>query len=168
MADRNHPSHPPLYFSADDGATTTTTTTLTTAREEKDAPPPSLQTLPPEILHACLSRYADWGDLARLACVQTRWRDIVDDAATFGGWDAAWELAMCLLHGDDGHDGGVGGDETCQSSRRGAKEAKMISRRMRGKVNRDTAEGADEGAPEHEDDEPTDGIRRSNRTRGGG
>jgi hypothetical protein len=108
MANRN-PALPPLYFSTDDEATTNT-------REEQDAPP-SLQKLPPELLHACLSRYADWGDLARLACVQSKWKDIVDDAATFGGRDAAWELSMCLLHGDDKHDGRIQGGEADQRRR---------------------------------------------------
>jgi hypothetical protein len=105
MATRT-PTLPPLYFSSNDGATP----------REGEAPP-SLQTLPPELLHACLARYADWGDLARLACVQSKWKDIVDDAATFGGRDAAWELSMCLLHGDNKHDGRMQGGEVKQRRR---------------------------------------------------
>ena len=58
--------------------------------------PPSLQTLPPELLH-CLAEYSDWGDVAKLACVQRGWKNIVDDAATYGGRDAMWELSMCLF-----------------------------------------------------------------------
>ena len=96
MAIRN-PALPPLYFSSNDGAT---------AEEEHGSP--SLQNFPPELLHACLARYADWGDLARLACVQSKWKDIVDDAAMFGGRDATWELSMCLLHGDDARRGNRG------------------------------------------------------------
>lgn len=93
------PTLPALYFSNDEPAQGGATEG---AAEE---PAPSLQTLPPELLHTCLAKYADWGDLARLACVQSKWKNAVDDAAQFGGRDATWELSMCLLHGDDKHDG---------------------------------------------------------------
>ena len=98
------PALPPLYFSPPNEGEAT----ATAAEEERAAPPSSLllSILPPELLHSCLARYADWGDLARLACVQSKWRDVVDDAATFGGRDATWELSMCLLHGDDGRGNG--------------------------------------------------------------
>jgi hypothetical protein len=59
----------------------------------------SLQTLPPELLHRCLTQYADWGDLAKLACVKKGWKNLIDDAADFGGRNATWELSMCLLNG---------------------------------------------------------------------
>jgi TPR repeat protein len=61
----------------------------------------SLETLPPELLHRCLTQYADWGDLARLACVKKGWKNLLADAANFGGRDATWELSMCLLNGSD-------------------------------------------------------------------
>lgn len=57
----------------------------------------SLQTLPPELLHRCITQFADWGDLAKLACVQKSWKNLVGDAAEFGGRDAKWELSMLLL-----------------------------------------------------------------------
>ena len=57
----------------------------------------SLQTLPPELLHRCIAQFADWGDLAKLACVQKSWKNLVGDAAEFGGRDAKWELSMLLL-----------------------------------------------------------------------
>ncbi len=84
------PDLPALYFANDD--------------ETHMEQTPSLETLPSELLHTCLVEYADWGDLAKLACVQKKWKNIVDDAATYGGENATWELSMCLLHGDDKHD----------------------------------------------------------------
>mmetsp|Transcript_23984 Transcript_23984/g.42950 ORF Transcript_23984/g.42950 Transcript_23984/m.42950 type:complete len:397 (+) Transcript_23984:68-1258(+) len=92
------PTLPTLYFSNDEPKSTPTPTVV----EEES---PSVLTLPPELLHTCLTKYADWGDLAKLACVQSKWKNIVEDAAEFGGRDAMWELSMCLLHGDDEHDG---------------------------------------------------------------
>lgn len=92
------PSLPALYFANNDSNSPPTQTAI----EEEF---PSLQTLPCELLHACFAKYADWGDLAKLACVQSKWKNIVEDAAEFGGRDAVWELSMCLLHGDDEHDG---------------------------------------------------------------
>jgi len=46
-----------------------------------------------------LTRCLEVHDASR--CVQRGWKNIVDDAATYGGLDAMWELNMCLLHGDD-------------------------------------------------------------------
>ncbi|KAL7549774.1 hypothetical protein ACHAWF_013036 [Thalassiosira exigua] len=91
------PALPPLYFpdsNDEPGAGAA-------AADERS---PSLRTLPPELLHSCLAKYADWGDLAKLACVRSEWKNSVEDAADYGGRDAAWELSMCLLHGDG--DGG--------------------------------------------------------------
>jgi TPR repeat protein len=85
------PALPHLYFSSFSGD----------AAAVPSSSSPSLQTLPPELLHACLVQYSDWGELAKLACVQRGWKNIVDDAAGYGGRDAMWELSMCLLHGDD-------------------------------------------------------------------
>ena len=94
------PSLPALYFSSnDENDDTPTTITEQTA-------PPTLQTLPPELIHKCLTQYCDWGDLAKLACVQSKWKNIVHDSAIYGGRDAMWELSMCLLHGDDKYDDG--------------------------------------------------------------
>lgn len=96
------PALPTLYFANADDESTTTQEEATPFVEKQT---PSLQTLPAELLHSALTQYADWGDLARLACVQSKWKNIVEDAATYGGRDAMWELSMCLLHGDDKHDG---------------------------------------------------------------
>lgn len=92
------PSLPTLYFSNDEQESI-----LMPIDEAEESP--SLLTLPPELMHTCLTKYADWGDLAKLACVQSKWKNAVTDAADFGGRDAMWELAMCLLHGDDEYDG---------------------------------------------------------------
>lgn len=101
------PQLPALYFSDSNDEQ------QSTAVESDDEP--SLQTLPAELLHTCLTQFADWGDLAKLACVQSKWKNMVDDAATFGGRDATWELSMCLLHGDDEHDGSEASDDDCEN-----------------------------------------------------
>jgi TPR repeat protein len=58
--------------------------------------------LPPEILHKCLVQFADWGDLAKLACVQKSWSTILRDAAETNGYASKWALAQALLHGSNG------------------------------------------------------------------
>ncbi|KAL7444490.1 hypothetical protein ACHAXM_009349 [Skeletonema potamos] len=77
------PSLPTLYFDHE------------VSSEEKD----ELKSLPAEILTK-VSSFLDWGDLARLACVQSSWKSLVADAAEFGGREAKWELTMCLLGGE--------------------------------------------------------------------
>lgn len=57
--------------------------------------------LPSELLSLCLTTYANWGDLAKLACVQKAWRNIVADTAS-QSLSSQWELAMALLNGDCG------------------------------------------------------------------
>lgn len=86
------PSLPTLYFDTK------------RRTEEKDA----LDSLPAEIL-SNVSSFLDWGDLARLSVVQSTWKDVVPDAANFGGRDATWELAMCLLGCDKSQEE----EETC-------------------------------------------------------
>lgn len=88
------PSLPSLYFFSDSDATTK----QPQQQQEEEV---ALLTLPPELIHTCLIQYSDWGDLAKLACVQSKWKNIINDAASFGGRDAMWELIMCLLHGQD-------------------------------------------------------------------
>ena len=80
----SNPALPTLYFT-------------TTSQKQEHENAASLQTLPPELLHRCLAQYADWGDLAKMACVQKSWSNLVQDAAEFGGRDATWELSMLLL-----------------------------------------------------------------------
>eukprot|EP00934_Nitzschia_sp_Nitz4_P000301 Nitzschia sp. Nitz4//scaffold178_size73299//36334//37245//NITZ4_005704-RA/size73299-processed-gene-0.8-mRNA-1//1//CDS//3329539137//301//frame0 len=56
--------------------------------------------LPSELLSHCLS-FCDWGDLAKLACVQSSWCSMLEDAAKHSR-AAQWELAQALLHGTNG------------------------------------------------------------------
>jgi len=57
--------------------------------------------LPSELLSLCLASYANWGDLAKLACVQKCWSTIVIQTAIQSS-RSQWELAMALLNGDCG------------------------------------------------------------------
>ncbi|KAL7505587.1 hypothetical protein ACHAXN_003038 [Cyclotella atomus] len=81
-----NPALPTLYF--------------TNQESSQEHQQPTLQSLAPELLHRCLTQFADWGDLAKIACVQKSWSTLVKDAAEFGGREAKWELSMLLL----GHD----------------------------------------------------------------
>lgn len=63
----------------------------------------SLAQLPAELLETCLVEYADWGDLAKLACVQKSWSTLLMDAANQSR-DSQWELAQALLEGTHGLD----------------------------------------------------------------
>jgi Sel1 repeat len=58
--------------------------------------------LPAEVAQVCLTEYATWGDLARIACVQTSWRDTMYDAARCSGPKSLWELGCAMLEGTDG------------------------------------------------------------------
>lgn len=57
--------------------------------------------LPSELLSMCLTAYANWGDLAKLACVQKAWSNIVTDTAN-QSLLSQWELGLALLNGDCG------------------------------------------------------------------
>ena len=57
--------------------------------------------MPSELLSLCLTAYADWGDLAKLATVQKCWAGIVTDTANQSTL-SRWELAMALFNGDCG------------------------------------------------------------------
>jgi TPR repeat protein len=95
--------------------TAPTTSTTTTIRSQPTLPPlffnllsDSVQPvvdsgveMPAELLHSCLVQYADWGDLAKLACVQKGWSDILMEAANQDR-DSKWELAQALLKGEAG------------------------------------------------------------------
>lgn len=77
------PSLPTLYFD----------------NKESSANQDALKSLPSEIM-TNVSSFLDWGDLARLACVQSSWRNVIADAAEHGGREATWELTTCLLGGE--------------------------------------------------------------------
>ncbi|KAG7353728.1 Sel1 repeat-containing protein [Nitzschia inconspicua] len=79
------PMVPPLYFER--------------TKTKNDSETSS--TLPPEILSLCLTAYANWGDLAKLACVQKSWSNLLVDSAN-QSTESKWELAQALLKGDCG------------------------------------------------------------------
>lgn len=56
--------------------------------------------LPLELL-GCVSEYCDFGDLAKLACVQHTWSTILYDAVS-ASEQAKWKLAQALEHGTHG------------------------------------------------------------------
>jgi TPR repeat protein len=92
------PSLPPLYFDKK-GASLSAI-----SFENNDSSiqaPPAVVELPAEVLHQCLTAYADWGDLAKLACVQSSWSSVLYDAADTGT-HSKWELAQALFQGTHG------------------------------------------------------------------
>jgi hypothetical protein len=82
------PNVPPLYFE-----------TITVSSD--DLINENYPQLPPEILSLCLTTYASWGDLAKLACVQKSWSNILNDSAN-QSLESKWQLAQSLLSGDCG------------------------------------------------------------------
>ena len=57
--------------------------------------------LPSEVLETILSSFATWGDLAKLATVQSGWRSLLSDSASMCP-EAKWDLAQSLLRGTNG------------------------------------------------------------------
>lgn len=106
-----------LYFAND-----------TKAPADEETAPHTLETLPPELQAISLVGYADWGDLAKLACVQSSWKNLVHDSAEFQGRDAKWTLAMSLLHGDDKH----AGDSICRYGGSESEEERALTANNRG------------------------------------
>ncbi|CAJ1931766.1 unnamed protein product [Cylindrotheca closterium] len=86
----HQPVLPPLYFDNVKAPKTT--------EGKRDC---TTSDLPAEILSLCLTRFADWGDLAKLAQVQKSWSSILDDAAG-QSTDMKWELSQALLNGTCG------------------------------------------------------------------
>jgi TPR repeat protein len=83
---------PPLYFQ--DKATP--------QQQGESSSKNAFSILPYELQLACLTTYADWGDLARLACCGTHWtRTILYDAASVS-CENKWELAQALECGTSG------------------------------------------------------------------
>ena len=124
-----------------------------------------LSTLPPELLHSCLSEYADWGDLARLACVKSEWRDAVRDAAMYGGRDATWELIMCLLHGDDRGGRDASGRRTTTTPQ-GEEEEEEEGKQQRRMILANGEEEGGEDAGNNDDDDDDDDDARTGNNRG--
>jgi hypothetical protein len=59
-----------------------------------------LSLLPAKLIRHCLTGYANWGDLAKLATLQKAWKNTMFDSTT--GHDAKWELAQALLEETNG------------------------------------------------------------------
>jgi hypothetical protein len=85
------PSLPPLYF-------VTKGASLSANSCQNDD---TVLELPIEVLHQCLAAFADWGDLAKLACVQRNWSRALYDAADTSA-HSKWELAQALFQGTHG------------------------------------------------------------------
>jgi TPR repeat protein len=86
-----HPYLPPRYF-------------------EKGCPLSSVQNalpekerieLPSEVMQTIVSSFLNWGDVAKLATVQSSWKNLVQGAASINA-EAKWELAQALLQGTEG------------------------------------------------------------------
>lgn len=84
----SQPNLPPLYFNEHRAPNDANRNTA-----EHDIPE-----LPAEILSLCFTKFANWGDLAKLACVQKSWSDILTDAAK-NSLESKWELAQSLMEG---------------------------------------------------------------------
>ena len=95
--ERMQPTLPPLFFSLRE----TQPVTATAASESQNNTPTSSVEIPAELLHRCLVDYADWGDLAKLACVQKGWSNTMFEAAE-QSQQSKWELAQNLLEGSAG------------------------------------------------------------------
>jgi len=81
------PSVKPLYFLADN--------------KNKESTTGLLSSLPAELLAISLVDYADWGELARLACVKKSWSNLMKEAAATTG-SSEWSLAQALMEGTNG------------------------------------------------------------------
>lgn len=88
------PTLPPLYFEQKGQS-------LRSIVNGNDNEVSAVQELPAEVLHQCLAAYADWGDLAKLACVQRSWSNTLYDAANRCSEDK-WEVAQALFEGKSG------------------------------------------------------------------
>jgi len=99
MTSYSQPPVPSLYFETHHS---NASSTKSGNRNDKDNDSEnSFPELPSELLSHCLATYANWGDLAKLACVQKSWSNIVMETAN-QSLSSQWELAMALFNGDCG------------------------------------------------------------------
>lgn len=91
MTSFSQPTLPPLYFAIQQSS----------RLHNDDSNSVCVPELPAEILSKCLCDYADWGDLAKLACVQKSWSNTLMDASK-NNTESKWELAQALLEGTCG------------------------------------------------------------------
>lgn len=90
MTSFRQPSLPALYFDESRAPKTSEGTNHDSVPE-----------LPAELLSMCFTRFANWGDLAKLAQVQKSWSAILTDAAN-QSVESKWELSQALLNGNCG------------------------------------------------------------------
>lgn len=97
MISYSQPSVPAFYFETHHINNSIIATAINGENKKISSSPE----LPSELLYLCLASYANWGDLAKLACVQKSFSNIMNDT---GGKSPRnqWELAMALLNGDCG------------------------------------------------------------------
>mmetsp|Transcript_10276 Transcript_10276/g.11381 ORF Transcript_10276/g.11381 Transcript_10276/m.11381 type:complete len:339 (-) Transcript_10276:29-1045(-) len=86
------PSLPPLYFIEEKKQNNISQDAANTSMFEE---------LPSEVL-SYITNFLDWGDYARLSPVNSKFQCIVQDAATHGGNESKWDLALALLDGTNG------------------------------------------------------------------
>jgi TPR repeat protein len=91
MTSFSQPTLPPLYFATEE----------TSRLHDGNSNSACVPEFPGEILSKILSNYADWGDFAKLACVQKSWSNTLMDAAKHNV-ESKWELAQALLEGKCG------------------------------------------------------------------
>ena len=97
----SQPALPPLYF-LDRTVSRFEHNTNKNDKYEKKNNNNSPPELPAELMKECLTSFATWGDLAKLACVQKSWSTIITDTAEYNGIESKWELAQALLIGECG------------------------------------------------------------------
>ena len=104
------PRLPPLFFLSIEEAysdefliATSKNSCSDTSNNSNESPSfASLHVLPAEMLQQCLTAYADWGDLAKIATIKRSWSHLLRAAADHGGHDSKWALACALLDGTNG------------------------------------------------------------------
>lgn len=100
VAVMKHPSLSPLYF-AERRNEIDVTPRSATATTNADAALVLASSWPCELWNKCLIEFSDWGELARLSCVQSSWSPLLWDAAHVHD-DAKWQCANALLDGTNG------------------------------------------------------------------
>lgn len=87
------PTLPPLFFASLNDSTQPVVASSSNSNSTVE--------MPAELLHKCLLQFADWGDLAKLSCVQTGWSNVLMEAANQSR-DSKWTCAQALLNGEAG------------------------------------------------------------------
>jgi TPR repeat protein len=101
MTSLSQPSLPPLYFEERRSNKRQSKENSIEENENENENDLCSPQLPSEILAMCLGNFSDWGDLAKLACVQKSWSNILIDAAEHSD-SSKWELALAFLEGTSG------------------------------------------------------------------